>query len=78
MSTRTYQLTLEGLPVPSGEIDVRDLVAILEPIRLTALRVAPGRGKRSDRPYRQLTRCRRRTSFQGHQAGLDRVGVHPR
>ncbi len=40
MSTRTYQLTLEGLPVPSGEIDVRDLVAILEPIRLTALRVA--------------------------------------
>lgn len=40
MATRTYELTLTGLPVPAGEIDVRDLVAILEPLRLAALRVA--------------------------------------
>lgn len=40
MATRTYELSLKGLPVPDGEIDVRDLVAILEPLRLTAVRVA--------------------------------------
>lgn len=40
MATRTYELSLKGLPVPDGEIDVRDLVAILEPLRLAAVRVA--------------------------------------
>jgi len=40
MAARTYELKLTELPVPEGEIDVRDLVAILEPLRLAALRVA--------------------------------------
>ena len=40
MEVRTYELKLTDLPVPEGEIDVRDLVAILEPLRLAALRVA--------------------------------------
>jgi hypothetical protein len=40
MATRTYEFGLKGLPVPDGEIDARDLVAILEPLRLAAIRVA--------------------------------------
>lgn len=39
MTTRTCELTLKGLQVTDGEIDVRNLVAILEPLRVTAVTV---------------------------------------
>lgn len=38
MAERIYELKLSGIPVPDGEIDVRDLVVIVESLRLAALR----------------------------------------
>lgn len=40
VTTRVYELSLDDLPAPAGEIDVRDLVAILGPLQLVAAGVA--------------------------------------